>query len=400
MLNISRLFFLLFFLILSATTYSQTRQSLENQRKQTEKEIEETNRFLRQTIDSKKGSENKLNLLMAQVTQYNRLISGINAELKYIERQINETTSTTVRMNNEIDKMKAEYATLVYQAYKNRGHYNKLIYVLSAKDFNEAYRRMKYFQQYSEFRKKQVVEIMAKQEELKIVIAKLSEQKIEKEKLIADHRLENKKLEVVKHDQENELDKLKAQERQIRDRLAKQQQRQISLDNEIKKLINAEAKKRNTTASNIYDVLTPEEKITSKNFKDNQGKLPWPVDRGVITGFFGKYSHPLVKNIPMNNTGIDITTVVGAEVRTIFDGEVTDITAVLGGNLFIFIRHGNFITVYDNLSEVKVKRGDKVKAKDIIGRVYAEKGAESSVLHFKILEETNPLNPELWLVKR
>jgi len=391
-----------FLYLLMFDVAAQSRQTLEEQRKQALQEIEATNRYLQETQQSQKKSLEKLNLLNVQIIQFNRLINSINAEIAYVDRQISEMSAKVARMSAEIEKMKAEYAQLLDHAYKNRGKYNKLIYVLSAKDFNEAYRRMKYFQQYSEYRKKQIAEITAKQTELQVVIDQLAKQKAEKEKLLAEQRRESNKLEAVKAEQNKEVNKLKSQESKLRNQLVTQRRKEERLRNDIQKMIAAEAKKRNTTPDNLYDKLTPDERLVSNNFKGNRGRLPWPVEKGIITGFFGKnLPHPLFKDIRTDNSGIDITTVAGAEVRVVFDGEVINIGGILGENLFVLVLHGNYYTVYQNLVNVTVKKGDKVKIKDPIGKVYTEKGAKTAVLKFQIWEGgKNALDPELWLLKR
>jgi len=392
------LFFLLYNFFFGFDAYSQSRQQLEEQRKEILEEIEEISRFLNETQQSQRESVAKLNLLTAQVNQFNRLITGINAEITYADRQISETTVTVNRMTNEIEKMKMEYARLVYQAYKNRGQYNKLVYVLSAKDFNEAYRRMKYFRQYSEYRKKQVDEIKIKQEELRDVIAQLTAQKDEKEKLLAQQRQESKRLEAVKTEQNREVNNLKSQERRLRTQLTTQQQKEKRLQTEIEKIITAEARKSGATTTNLYDKLTPEEILIANNFKGNKGRLPWPTERGTITGKYGSNYNPILKS-NLESKGIDITTVGGADVRAVFDGEILEIVLLLG-DVAIVVRHGNYFTIYSNLAEVKVKKGDKVKTKDIIGKVYTVKGEKTAVLHFEIWEEFNKQNPELWIVKQ
>ena len=390
--------------ILANDGRAQSRQSLEEQRKRTLQEITETTRFLNETEKNRTASVDKLNLLIAQEKQYTRLINGINAEIKLADRQINESAVKISRMNGEIEKMKSEYARLVFQAYKNRGQYNKLVYVLSSRDFNEAYRRMKYFQQYSEFRKKQVAEIKAKQEELQVLIAQLATQKTEKEKLLAEQIQENKRLEATKLEQNREVTNLRSQERKLRNQLTAQQQKEKRLQAEIQKIITAEIRKRNTTAPNTYDRLTPNERMISNNFKDNKGRLPWPTERGTITGFFGLHPRPFSKNIQLYNNGIDITTVAGATVRVVFDGEVIGIPIYPGYNITVLVQHGNYFTVYQNLVDVTVKKGDKLKSKQPIGKVYTERGANTSVLHFEIWEDNNKppglkLNPEQWISK-
>ena len=390
---------LLIMFLMGHDVFSQSRQQLEEQRRKAAEEIEEISRFLNETQRSQKESLAQLNLLNAQVNQFNRLISAINAEVSYTDRQINETTAKVKKMTNEIEKMKEEYARLLRLAYKNSGQYNKLVYVLSAKDFNEAYRRMKYFQQYSEYRKKQVDDINIKQEELRGIIAQLTAQKGEKEKLLTEQRQESRKLEAVKIEQNKEVNNLRSQERRLRSQLLAQQQKQKKLQDDIAKLIAAEAKKMSTTTSNPYDKLTPEELLISSNFKSNKGRLPWPTEKGIITGNFGININPILRDVRENN-GIDITTVGGAEVRVVFEGEVTSVGGILGNNMFVLVRHGNFITAYLNLVGVTVKSGDKVKVKETIGKVYTERGATTAVLHFEIWEERNKLDPELWIVKQ
>ena len=385
--------------------YPQTRQKLEEQHTQALKEIEETNRLLKETQQSEKQSLNRLNLLNAQLVQFNRLISNMDAEIADADRQIKESSDKQKQMTREIEKMKEEYARLIHHIYKNKGRYNKLVYVLSAKDFNEAYRRMKYFQQYSEFRKKQVTEIKLKQEELRVEMEQLAVYKAEKEKLLAEQRLENKRLETFKTEYNKELNLLKSQERKLKTQLDKQQANLKKLRDEIAKIIAAETKKdTNTPTTNSYDRLTPDQRLVSNNFKGNRGRLPWPVERGNITGFFGVYKHPFLKYVSLDNKGIDITTVGGADVRAVFDGEVIGITPIAGNNLTVLIRHGNYFTVYNNLVSVKVKKGDQVKLKETIGKVYTEKGAKTAILHFEIIEQRSQLvldqlNPELWLGK-
>ncbi len=400
-------FFAIMFALSVFDTEGQSRQNLEEQRKKTLQEINETNRFLGEVRQTQKESLEKLNLLNARVVQYNRLINGLNAEIGQVDRQINESSAKVRQMSSEVEKLKAEYAQLVYHAYTNKGKYNKLIYVLTAKDFNEAYRRMNYFRQYSEYRKKQVAEIAKAQQDLNEAMERLAAEKAEKEKLLAEQRKESKQLEAAKAEQDKEVNNLKSQERKLRRQLADQQRKAQQLQREVEKIIAAEAKKRKAPASagrsssaNLYDKLTPEERVVSKNFKDNRGRLPWPVEKGIITGYFGLNTHPFFKDIKTNNDGIDITTVGGASVRAVFDGEVTLVSGILGGNVSVLIRHGNFISVYQNLVDVSVKQGDKVNIKETIGKVYTEKDAKTAVLHFGIWEETNKQNPELWIIKK
>jgi septal ring factor EnvC (AmiA/AmiB activator) len=263
---------------------------------------------------------------------------------------------------------------------------------------------MKYFQQYSEFRKKQVAEIKAKQVELQVIITQLAAQKTGKEKLLVEQVRESKKLESVKDEQNRELANLRSKERILKNQLTVQQQKARRLQSEIEKIITTEIRKRSTTATNPFDRMTPDERLISDNFRGNKGRLPWPTERGTITGSFGINPHTLFKNIQLTNSGIDITTVGGAAVRVVFDGEVKGVHAIPGYNLTVLVTHGNYFTVYQNLVDVTVKFGDKLKAKQTIGKVYTERGANTAVLHFEIWEDNNKpnpekLNPEQWISK-
>jgi len=257
---------------------------------------------------------------------------------------------------------------------------------------------MKYFQQYSEYRKKQVAEITVKQQELRVEIEQLTAQKAEKQKLLAEQQQEIKKLEIVKTQQNKEVNSLKSKERQLNAQLEAKRRTVQRLDKELEKLIAAVAKKLNVSPTNLYEALTPEERLTANSFRGNRGRLPWPTERGTITSHFG-INPTIHKNVPLPNNGIDITTVAEADVRVIFDGEVTKIFAFVGGSQNVMVRHGSYFTIYSNLVNVNVKQGDKVKHKDIIGKVYTEKGSKTAVLHFEIWEGMNKLNPAQWIGK-
>ena len=394
------MFFLFSLFLLTSGIYAQqTRQNLEEQRRQVLREIEVTNGLLRETVRGQEQSLAKLNLLNAQVEQYNRLITSINAEIAYTNRQISATTTQIIQMTNDIERMKTEYAILLNQAYKNRGQYNQLIYVLSAKDFNEAYRRMKYFQQYSDYRKKQVTEIQIKQVELNEAIELLNAQRAENEQLLVEQRNENAKLQAVKKELEEEANKFRARQRQLTAQLQEQQQRERRIQNEINRLIEGEVNRRSTPTTSFFDRLTPEERVTSNSFRANRGSLPWPTERGSITGKYGVTRHALLSNVEMPSSGITITTVANADVRAVFNGEVTEVGGVPGNNMFVIIQHGNYFTVYINLIDVSVKQKDRVSIRETIGKVYTERGAPSAELKFQVYDGATRQNPELWLSK-
>ena len=388
-----------FTFVLAIGVNSQTRQTLEEQRRQVLREIEETNRLIRETVRDQEQSVSKLGLLNAQVTQYNRLISSINSEIAFTNRQINTTSANIRQLTSDIEKMKTEYSQLLVQAYKNKGNYNRLIYILSSKDFNEAYRRMKYFQQYSEYRKRQVAEIQLKQIELNEAIEQLKIERADNEQLLAERRQESAKLQSVKAELDRETSRLRTQVNRLRTQLQAQQQRERQIQLQIERIIAEEASRRGTTTANMHERLTPEERLISTNFRENRGKLPWPMERGTVTGKFGIVQHPLLPNVKFENTGISITTVADAEVRAVFDGVVVRVGGVPGANTFVLLQHGNFFTAYQNLVEVAVKQGDRLTVKQPIGKAYTERGASNAEFQFQIYEGAKKLNPELWLSK-
>jgi len=377
---------------------AQTRENLEEQRRQALSEIANINRLLEQNAQSQRVSVESLNLLNAQIRQFNRLIGNLNAEIAYVDRQISLTSSNIGRMTNEIERLKEEYAKLIFQTYKNRGKFNVIIYVLAAKDFNEAYRRFKYFQQYSDFRKKQVAEIQEKQEELGIVIASLATQRVEKEQLLAEQRQESRKLDGVRAELDRETARLRTQEQRFRTDLARQQQNERQLSSSIRRIIEEEARRLNATPSNVFERLTPEDRLISNNFRENRGRMPWPVETGSVSATFGESRHPLFRNVTTNNPGINITTTVGSDVRAVFEGEVQSIGMIPGEGLFVMLKHGNFYSIYYPLTDIRVNTGSKVQHREVLGKITSDAGARTAVLNFQIWDD-KPLNPEQWLAR-
>lgn len=381
---------------------AQTRKNLEKERNQTLRQIAQTTELLQKNQDSHKISLSKYNLLSAQIEQYNKLIATINAEIQFLNAQIITNLDEVERYKKQVAELKREYAQMVNFAYKNRQKYNQLIFILAAEDLNTAYRRMRYFQQYSSYRQLQVAKIESLQDSLNVSISRLEAARAEKEELLNSEQEQRLILAGLRSVQNQELQDLRSKERQLRAQLEEQQKRERQLQEEIQKLIAAENKKRNKgkeKSSKLYDKLTPEEQLTSKNFSQNKGKLPWPTEKGVISRPYGISKHPVLKDITIDNDGIDIMTNPGSAVRAVFDGEVSFVSAIIGENLTIFIRHGNYITIYQNVVRPTVKQGDKVKTKQVIGYTVNDKDSKSVILHFGVWNETVKQNPSLWLAK-
>jgi murein hydrolase activator len=375
---------------------AQTRSELEKKKSNAIKEIEYTNKLIRETEKGKKESVNNLMLINSKITSRQQLINSIADEIKLIETTIEDNNLVINLLEEDLQALRKEYARMIYFAYKNRNSYDRLMFLLAAEDFNQAYRRLKYYQQYSDYRKKQALAIKSIQIVLNSEIEKLTEAKIEKEILLAEQSEETNKLKQEKKSQSKTIQNLTKQEEDLRKTLRKHEETAAQLQREIEKLIAEEAKA--SSASGTYQ-LTPAEKLISTNFGNNKGALPWPVERGVIVSSYGKNSHPVLAGVIIENAGIDIATAQGAQVRSVFEGEVRRVFTLPGAQNAVIIRHGNYLSVYTHLSKTYVKKGDKVETKQAIGEVYTDTEDNKTIIHIEIWKESVKMNPAQWLAK-
>ncbi|MFP4024790.1 MAG: murein hydrolase activator EnvC family protein [Thiohalospira sp.] len=389
-------YFLIFiFLLGSFISVSQTRTELEEKKKKTEEEIKLANELLDQTQKSRSAGLNKLLIIKKRISLREQLINDISNEIDHLDLSIEEKNQLINNLESELTKLKDEYAKMIYFAYKNRNNYDRLMFILASDDFNQAYRRIKYFQQYTKYRKKQANMIFATQKTLEYEIESLKNKKREKIELLARKEKEKTQLTDEKTRESQEIARLKSKENQLHKELRVKEQVRQELEKAIAEIIAREAAKRKLTA------LTASEEAISKGFKESMGKLEWPIANGIIIRPFGEHDHPALKGIKMKNEGIDISTRKDSKVISIYEGEVKKVFAVPGANMAVIIRHGHFLTLYSNLVNIRVKQGDVVPRGYHIGDVYYnENDDESSVLHLRIYEETKVLNPENWLSKQ
>lgn len=378
--------------------FSQTREELESKKKKNEEEIEEANSLLEETSKSRNLNANQIRLLQKRIELRNSLINSIQDEIDLIDDEIDGKTILINQMELDMNNIRKEYEKTIIHAYRNRGKYNQVMYFFAAENFNQAYKRMRYMQQFTKLRRDQAGMIQQMQNEIAEEIVRLESIKAEKNALISDKQNENRKLLNEKGQKDRMVTSLLQKERELRQELREKQRVAEQLSKEIAEIIEAEL--RRNSSMDMYRQLTPEEKIISDNFNENKGRLPWPTSRGVITGKFGLHQHAVLKGITVQNNGIDITTVEGGEARAMFDGVVSKIFAILGGNYAVIIRHGNFLTVYQNIIDVTVKKGDKVEVKQKIGTIYTDKESNTTELHIEIWHELEKQNPEDWLSKR
>ena len=379
-------------------TSGQDRKSLEEKKDQTQKDIEYTNSLLQETRTNRRNTIQRVRILDKRIQLRNELISNINSEIALIEKEIEQKTNLIKQMQQDLKTLRDQYAQLIVRAYWNQDKRDWLLFIMSSESFNQAYRRMKYLQQFSRQRREQAEMIMKMQNEIRGEISMLEKIKDQKETLALEKTNENHSLETEKKSKNRLVADLSKREQDLRKEIKEKQAIAKRLEKEIADIIAEEAKK--ARSRNIYEQLTPEEKLISDNFQGNKGKLPWPVERGIITQKYGVQQHAVLKQVKIDNDGIDISTVKGAEVRALFEGEVTKIVAILGANYTVILRHGNFLSVYQNLVDLKVKQGDKVKTKQILGMVYTDNETNTTILHMEIWKESNIQNPEDWISRR
>jgi murein hydrolase activator len=389
---------ILCFLFISEIS-AQSRSELEKQRTEMIKEIESTSKVLTQTRESQKESVHKLQILNKRITVRNKVIQSLNVEIQELNERILEREKVIESLENDLEKIRKEYEILVLYSFKNRDKKNLFMYILAADNFNQAYRRLKYLQQYTEYRRKQGEVIMTLKNVLESSKQDLAKAVNEKENLIRAERGEAGILEVEMSEQNKIVNRLQNRERELRKQIEDKNKIADNLQRAIQEMVEAEARKLKTSKDDIYSKLTPEERLISSNFKENKGRLPWPTERGVITSTFGDQPHPVLKGVFIRNNGIDIATTRGAEVRALFNGEVKKVFSYLGANYTVIIRHGNYLTVYQNLEGAMVKPGDKVKTKQIIGKVFTDVSTNTTILHIEIWEELTKLDPSVWLTK-
>ncbi len=385
------------FLFIWPAVFAQSVEELRQRKQQAANEIKVTNDLLTKVSASQKATLNRLQLLNRQINQRNEIISTISSEVSLLQQMINDNTLVVNMLTADLEEIRREYARLIQVAYKNRMAYDKILFLLSSENVNQAYRRMLYLRQYAHHRKKQSETIESLQSLLAKKVVTLENQKRARQELLTEQVQESRKLETEKRQQNTLAQQLQKQQNELRNKLAQQRRIEQQLEKEIQRIIEEEARKTSTPAEKGF-ALTPEQKLIGDSFEQNRRRLPWPVERGVITEKFGVHPHPVLRNVTVNNNGVNIATSAGSKARAVFNGEVSRVFGITGGNMAVIIRHGQYLTVYSNLVDVTVKKGDKVSVRQNIGTVYADPAdGNKAILKFQIWRESTKLNPEDWL---
>lgn len=386
--------------LLSVLTNAQSLDELRKKKEKTNEQIKYTTRLLEEARKNEKQTLNKYKILNKQIELRTNLITGINSEVGVLGEFIDQNAWLVSSLNTDLEELKKEYANLILFAQKNQTNYSKVLFVLSSNSFNQAYKRLMYLKQYTEYRKKQAELIQWIRDLIQVKVKNLERQKTEKETLLQAKKREADQLNKEKKQQGQYLTSLQKKQKEFERKLREQQKIEAQLSREIQRIIDEEVNKAKQSGKAGYE-MTPEQKLVSGQFEQNKRRLPWPVDRGVITDHFGVHEHPVLKNIQVRNNGIDISTAEGAKARSVFAGEVSRVFTVTGGNWAVIIRHGKYLSVYSNLVNVQVKAGDKVSVKQILGTIGTDDSGDDNktVLKFQIWKENVKMNPEEWIAR-
>ncbi len=390
-----RLIYIILILILSGSSFGQTKAELEDQRKRALEEIEYVNNLIKTTAQERTETLSDLRIINSRLTLRQNVIKGLQEEINLLNDRIGLNRLAIDMMENDLELLKKEYARSVVNSYKTGKVNTNLIYVLSARDFNQGYKRMKYLQQSAKFRRMETEIINEIKEQIESSREKLEED-LERIFELKQREEQQRNILVNERGRTNKLvQNLTNKEKQLQKELEEKRRIAKRIETEIARLIEEEKKK-----SAVSD-MTPEMKLISNNFAENKGRLPWPVERGVITTKFGIQNHPVLKYVKEDNPGINITSSGQTEVRSVFNGVVSKVFSLTGANMTVIINHGRYYTVYQNLVEVRVKQGERIETKDLIGKVFSEvNSGNRSVLTFMIYDGTVKLDPELWISKK
>ena len=392
-----------FFLLLTLAWGQDNRQAkLEAQRKQLRAEIKKINSLLFTNKKQKKNALTEVEDLALKISLRQRLIRVTNEEANRLTQQISENQRTILSQEKELEDLKAEYAEMIRFAYASKSAQSRLMFLFSSESFLQAYKRFQYLKQYAAFRKKQGLMIAEKTKTLEALNASLVIQKQKKEMLIQENRIAQNELTAERLEQKERISALKKNERSLARQIQKKQRQIAAFDKEIQRLIRAAIAASNKAAAGknkAVFALTPEAQLIGKNFTANKGKLPWPVEQGVVTLGFGTQTHPVVKTTKIQSNGVTIATPGNAKVRAVFKGEVMQVFSFKGSNPGVLIQHGNYITSYSNLAAVYVKKGQTIDAKQTIGEVFTHPTSGKSELKFSVFQNTTPVNPKSWVYR-
>ena len=384
-------------------------QQLEQQRESILNDIKKINTLLFKTRGVKKTVLSEVEDINQRIKAQQNLIRVTNQQANLLTRKINENLTQISLLRNELQQLKEDYAAMVQKSYKSKSQQSRVLFLLSSEDFLQAYKRVQYMKQYANHRKKQGESIKTKTELLQQLNLDLIAQRKEKDLLISENTAAKAKLKKEKELQQTLITSLKKEESTFTKQIRAKQQKANKINGQIKKLIRdaiaaankkaRENKSKTTIASATKFALTPEAAAIAKDFKNNKGKLIWPVKQGLVINKYGTRQHPQFPNVTQTFHGVEIATNANAQARAVFNGEILQIQQLKNANKAVMIQHGDYITIYYNLATISVKKGDKVSTKDPIGKVFTHPVTKQTVIKFMVYRNDTEMNPADWVYK-
>lgn len=386
---------------------AQSRSELEKQRGKLMEEIKLTQQMLEQTRQTRTESLQELETLNRQIQIREELMQNISRDLNLLDDKSEEINKVISSLERDLESIREEYAQLIIFAYRNRSSLNQIMYIFAAEDFNKSISRARYIREITDFRKKQAGLIEDTRLSLNKRVEEISEVRAEKSDLLQQENQQKQQLSNERNQHDRLVNQLRTQERELQREINQKQQTAERLNKAIEDIIKREieeARRRAAEAQQRQDgnvlSLTPEAARLSADFASNMGKLPWPVQRGVVTSSFGTHPHPVLRGVQITNNGINIRTEENAEVRALFNGRISSVIYNPSFQNAIIVRHGEYFTVYSNLREVFVKSGQEIRTGERLGIVYTDSSEDKTEIHLEIWQGTKKLNPALWLLSQ
>lgn len=377
---------------------SQTIEELNASKQELQEKIKFTNSLISKNSKVARSSLHQLEMMNNKIYLESNMLDNLSAEMKNMDKALTEIDKEVEQLNNNLSDIKEEYARMIYHTWRMTKGGKQFHYVLAGYDMDMVYRRFRYIIEFNRYRRNQGELILVKQEEIAEKKKLMVETREEKNKVIDEKNKNIVALSMTKKQKEAYLSSLQKEQKELKSTLRQQQKKAKELEKFIqdviqKEILAAKAKEKSSSG------LTTEESVISANFWDNKGRLPWPLDQGVIVQRFGNYNPEGLNKVSLHSNGLDFVTNAGALARSVFNGEVIGVYALPGYNTGVVIKHGNYFSFYANLEEVYVKKGQTVSIKQNIGKIFTDADKDKTLLHFEIYEDKTVINPEIWLIK-
>jgi septal ring factor EnvC (AmiA/AmiB activator) len=381
---------------ISITLFSQQgKEKLKSSQEKTQREIEYANKLLEETKGKTKASINEINVINHRLSKRKELLTGLEVEVSTLSQSIEKNQLEIVRVEREIDKVKQAYALMIVNLYKNRIPEYAAMYILASENLNQLYKRINTVKLYNNFLKTEKYRLDTLKQSLVRKNLELASMKQEKDVVVNKTKREAFTIQKEVNEKQMMVQQLSKKQKEIEEEIREKQRTAKKLEAELRRMIEEERAK--SKAKPTKEMVTPAEKIISTDFEKNTGKLPWPTQKGIVSGKYGEHQHPDYKNVIIRNDGIYISTTAGESARAIFKGMVARVFQLAGQNYTVMIKHGRYFTLYHNLVNVKVKQGQNVDTKQIIGTVATDNSSGETILYFQVWKDTERSDPEIWL---